>query len=102
MPTHIPRTEPIRKKEQLLDSTEKLRLAILHEKSVENIRKLTERYRLANISLLKAKIHTLNELNIQGRNVGSELVKLVKEKDVWNQKSLDVIFAEFKANLSNN
>lgn len=67
MPSHTPRIEPKRKKEQLLDSSENLRLAIFHCKSDQRKEKLAKRFRLANTSLLKAKVHVLGEIAMHGR-----------------------------------
>lgn len=99
MPSFVPRNEPARKRDQLLDRSEDLRLAILHGKSEIRLQKLAERYRLASISLIKARIHNNRELEFQNRKPLLDIEKLEKEKLCWEQKSLNTIIIEFNKSL---
>jgi len=87
MPSFAPRSQPIRKKTQLLNSSEDLRLAILHQKPSGRIKKLAQRYRAANLSYIKAKIHYQNELEYQHKKPRFDLKKL---------EDLESIIEEFK------
>ena len=95
MPSHIPRNEPSRKKEQLLNCSEYLRLAIFHNKPQSQIEKRAEKYRLAQISLLKARIHTAKERDIDGES-NLKIQKLEQEMENWTQKEIADIISEFK------
>lgn len=98
MPSHIPRTSTTRKKEQLLNCSEYLRLAIFHNKPESQIEKRAEKYRLANISLLKAKIHLLMEdREYPNEQSIKKTEHLEREISVWKQKELGEIITEFKS-----
>ena len=96
MPSFIPRDEPTRKRNQLLDRSEDLRLAILHSHSDTRLQKLAEKFRLAHISLIKARMHNNRELEFQNRKPLIDIEKLEQEKLYWEQQSLNNIIIEFK------
>jgi len=93
MPSHIPRVSPARKKEQLLNCSEYLRLAIFHKKSNEQIQNRAEKYRLAQISILKAKLHVLK--GYSGEQEGKKEVQLNSEMEYWTTVSLEEIISDF-------
>ncbi|MBD77628.1 MAG: hypothetical protein CL840_01645 [Crocinitomicaceae bacterium] len=97
MPSFVPRENPTRKKEQLLDRSEELRLAILHGKPKHTIKNLAEKYRNANLSLIKARQHYHIDMEFQNKPSGINITKLNEEKLIWKQKSLDEIIAEFNS-----
>jgi hypothetical protein len=102
MPSHVPREEPTRKREQLLYRAEDLRLAILHKKSEQRIEKLADRYRAAYISFIKAKIHFGAELEFQSRKHKLDINKLKEEILSWEQKSLKDIIIGFERKQEKN
>lgn len=97
MPTHIPRSQPTRKKEQLLNCSEYLRLAIFHNKSQIQIDKRAEKYRVAHISLLKAKIHVWQEDREYPKDKSVQKIEtLEKEMEDWKQAEIPNIIRDFK------
>ncbi len=96
MPSFVPRNEPTHKKEQLLNCSENLRLAIYHNKPVDSIKKLADRYRNANLSLIKAKLHHSKQLQYQDIKSQLNIKSLFKERSVWEQITLEEVIEDFK------
>ena len=97
MPANIPRNQPTRKKEQLLNCSEYLRLAIFHNKPQNQIEKRAEKYRLAHTSLLKAKIHIFQEdREYPNTIVIQKIEKHQHEISKWKQFTIQEIITEFK------
>ena len=65
MPSFVPRQEPIRKKEQLLQKEMELVTAIRKNFPAEKLLKFIDNYRHSQLALLKAKIHFLKEQEFQ-------------------------------------
>ena len=68
-----------------------MRLAIFHKKPDHIIEKLAEKYRLAHLSLLKAKIHFAREMDYMGKKHDIDLKKIESEHDSWIKKSLSEV-----------
>ena len=97
MPFHIPRNQPTRKKEQLLNCSEYLRLAIFHNKPHNQIEKRAEKYRVANITFLKARIHVLQQDREYPNTMAMEKTeKLQQEISNWEQHDIQKIITDFK------
>ena len=65
MPSFPPRTETIKKQNQLSRRELELLCAIRKKVSKEKIIKTAEKYRAAQLSLIKAKLHMIWEKGIQ-------------------------------------
>lgn len=92
MPSFPPRTEAIKKENQLARRKTELKSAIR-----KNVSK--EKYRAAQLSLYKAKIHVLKEKHIKGilkkkRNTFN-LSAIEIEKETWENKTVEEILGEF-------
>ena len=61
MPSFIPRQEPIRKKEQLSQKELEIIAALRKQFTGDKLAKFIDKYRHAQLSLLKAKAHYLKE-----------------------------------------
>ena len=61
MPSHAPRTEPVKKQEELTKREIELILGIKKNIPADKLLKLVDKYRKAQLSMLKAKVHTFKE-----------------------------------------
>lgn len=96
MPSHAPRNEPIKKKEEL-NSKELSLVTILRTNGTESkIFKAVEKYRLANLSLLKAKSHELLEREFQGKENNLSLDEISERILMWQNKSSLEIISDLK------
>jgi hypothetical protein len=65
MPSYPPRKEPVKKKEELAKREDELILAIKKNVTADKIIKFADKYRQAQLSMLKAKIHQFKENEFQ-------------------------------------
>lgn len=91
MPIFPPRKEPIKKKAQLSQREEELRLALNKKLSAEKINKAVERYRIAQLSLLKAKVHENKERQYMNKPQAHDPESLQKEILTWTNKTVEEI-----------
>ena len=92
MPLYAPRTEPIKKREQLLLREKELQIAIKTNASNEKIVKLVEKYRLAQLSLNKAKLHEFQERELQKKTTTLKIEKIESDILAWtNKPDLEII-----------
>ena len=91
MPSFIPREKPIRKKEQLSQKEMELCTAIRKNYSGEKLLKFIDKYRQAQISLIKAKSHYLKEQEFQNKEAILNTDKLKIENEEWINKTNDTI-----------
>ena len=96
MPLYPPRNEPIKKKDQLLQKTLELRHAIINKFPSNKLNKAVEKYRVAQLSLLKAKNHEFNERTYQNKPQLSDIKTIEKNILMWANKSAEEIIREFK------
>ena len=97
MPSYPPRTSPIKKKEQLEKAEMELVLAIRKKESVDKQIKFVEKYRQAQLSLLKAKIHEVKENEFQKKQNTIKIEKLELQIAGWTSKPSDKIIDEIKS-----
>ena len=96
MPLNPPRNDTSKKKDQLKECSENLRLAIFHSKSDEYQEKLVDKYISAKLSLIKAKLHVNRELEFKDKKPNLNLDKLQEEFDEWSSKQACEVIEEFK------
>ena len=96
MPTFPPRYEPIKKKELLSQRQSELRYALNKKLSAEKINKAVEKYRNAQLTLLKAKIHEDRDRQFQNKPQLHDSEKLHKEILAWTNKTVEEIIKDFE------
>ena len=87
MPLYPPRSEPIKKKEQLSQREIEFQSAIKSNVENEKLNKVAEKYRLAQLSILKAKIHEIRDKEFQDKSHNGDIVKLENEILTWTNKN---------------
>src|SRR4051812_39548531 len=96
MPTYPPRTEPVKKQQQLAKTERELSLAIKKNVTADKLEKIITKYRLAQVAVLKAKIHTFKENEFQNKKNNTKIEKLEKLIVEWTNKTSDDIINEVK------
>lgn len=96
MPSFAPRSEPIKKTEELEKREYELLQAFRKNLSPGKINNAVEKYRKAQLSLLKARIHVAMEKVYQQRLDDYQFEDLKEEIHKWKNKAPDVIIAEVK------
>ena len=99
MPLYAPRTEPIKKREQLLLREKELQIAIKTNASNERIIKLVEKYRLAQQALNKAKLHEFHDKEFQKKTNNLKIEKIQSDILLWTNKSDLEIIKEITARI---
>jgi hypothetical protein len=99
MPIYPPRNEPIKKKDQLLQRQKELRHVLGTTQPADKLTKAIEKYRNAQLSLLKAKVHEFQERQYQGKSQLSDLENLEKEIHIWTNKTTEEIIQDFNNEL---
>lgn len=98
MPFYPPRAQPIKKHEELTKREADLKMAINLQITNEKLIKLAEKYRQAQLSLLKAKIHQFRDNEFKNKNNNLGMEKLEKSTKDWANKSFDDIICQVKRN----
>ncbi len=96
MPLYPPRVEPIKKKEQLAQREIEFLHTVKNNFEKEKLNKAVEKYRMAQLSILKARIHELREKEFQKEPYNGNLKKFEDDILDWTNKSTDNIINEFK------
>ena len=96
MPIYPPRTEPIKKQEELTKKHRELTIAIEKNISAEKLIKFVEKYRQAQLSMLKAKIHQFKENEFQNKQNSIKIEKVEKLIIEWMDKTNNEIISEVK------
>jgi hypothetical protein len=78
MPSFPPRITPIKKNEEEESRTHELYLALRNKNSEEKIAKAVEKLRKAKLSLLKAKIHEIED-NFFKNQLNNQYIEELKE-----------------------
>jgi hypothetical protein len=91
MPIYPPRTEPVKKQEELTKREAELVIAIKKNVATDKLLKLINKYRQAQLSLLKAKVHQFKENEFQGKQNNIKIEDLEKLKLEWTGKTNDDI-----------
>ncbi len=99
MPIYPPRTEPIKKLQELTKRENELLFAMKKNVSAHKLIKFVDRYRQAQLSLLKAKIHQLTEGQFQKKPGNVSRAKLEKQIVEWTEKTSEAIIKELKNDL---
>jgi hypothetical protein len=94
MPIFPPRKEPIKKREQLSQRKKELQYALRDNLSLKKIETLVEKYRMAQLSLLKAKTHELKEKDLGKRKANTNIASIEKEIVYWTKKPAEEIIKE--------
>ncbi len=87
MPIYPPRSETIKKEEQLTKRKEALQGAIRKEFTLAKIKPLIEKFRLAQISLLKAQIHLLQDKNFAKKVDNRKASTIESKMKMWESMS---------------
>lgn len=98
MPSFVPRQEPIRKKEQISQKEMELVTAIRKNFTGKKLVKFIDKYRHAQLAMLKAKVHFLREQEFQKRHTSLKIEKLEAEINEWTNKLNETIISEIKNN----
>lgn len=85
MPSHVPRTTPVRKQEILEKREAELCHALKHASPQDRIYRLSEKVREAQLNLIKAKKHLDQSFTPEDRTVEQEqrLENLINKTEVW-------------------
>ena len=94
MPSFAPRDEPIKKQEELLQRTQELQNAILNNLKGGKLAKAVQKYRNAQLSFFKAKIHSAKQRDFQGRPHSVRIDSIEKSILEWNNKTDEEIVTE--------
>jgi hypothetical protein len=97
MPSFAPRSEPIKKKDQLSQKEIELKHAIRNNFSFEKLNKAAEKYRLAKLSMFKARLHEIHEKEFQNKKHTLKIEKIESEILDWNNKLTEEIINIIKA-----
>jgi hypothetical protein len=95
MPIFPPRNEPIKKKEQLSQRDSELKHALNKKLPAEKINRAVEKYRIAYLSLLKAKIHEDKERQYKNKPLWHDSEGLQREILAWTNKTVEEIINDF-------
>jgi hypothetical protein len=96
MPSYAPRTGPVKKQEELTKREKELAFAIKKNIPTDKLRKFAEKYRQAQLSMLKARIHVFKENELQKKQNNTKLERLEALIIEWTEKSSDDIIGDFK------
>lgn len=96
MPIFAPRQEPVKKREELLKREHELLQAINKNIPGEQLHISVEKYRKAQLSLLKARMHAIKEKEYQNRLTDYRPGKVISDIEAWENKTVDNIIDEFK------
>lgn len=96
MPSYPPRTETIKKQEELTKREMELLFAIKKNVAADKLLKALDKYRQAQLSMLKAKVHTFKENEFQKKTNNVKLEKLEKLTNEWTDKTNEDIVNEVK------
>ena len=99
MPVFPPRNAPVKKKEQLYQRLQELQHAIRNDFAPDKLNKAVEKYRLAQLSLLKAKIHEYQERLFKKKPQLNSLETIENEILVWSSKEVAEIIREIQSEL---
>ena len=96
MPIYPPRSEPVKKQEELTKREMELVFAIKKNLVADKLLKAVDKYRQAKLSVLKARLHIFKENELQKKPNNVTLEKLEKLTVEWTSKTTDDIINEVK------
>ena len=94
MPSHVPRTDTTKKREQLTRRQQELQHAIRAELPHEQVLGAVEAVRAANLSLLKAELHWAEEARLKGDDAHERIRNIHQESQKWRNRTSDEIANE--------
>jgi hypothetical protein len=94
MPSHAPRTDTTKKREQLTRRQQELQHAIRAGLSQEQVLSAVEAVRAANLSLLKAELHWAEEAMLKGDDAHERIRNIHQESQKWKNRTPDEIANE--------
>lgn len=100
MPSFPPRKDTTKKQDQLLKKEAELIHAIRINSTNEKLIKVAEKYKAAQIALLKAKLHVIKEKELQKRVQKYNVSKIEAEKELWTNKTIEEILDELKNTIT--
>jgi hypothetical protein len=98
MPLYPPRSESVKKAAQLAQKELELKTAIQKSLTTDKLNKAAEKYRAAQLSFLKAKMHVIKEKVFQDKTSNIKTEKLAGEIEVWVSKPVEEIINKIKNN----
>lgn len=99
MPTFAPRSEPVKKKEELALRKQVLENSIQNNSEFAQVIKNLEKYRDTRLLYYKAVLHVVREKEWQEKSHSYNKEKVLKEMDIWKQKRAEEIIDEIKREL---
>jgi hypothetical protein len=97
MPSHVPRSDSTKKREQLTRRQQELQRAI-HEKSPrDQILSAVEAVRAAHLSLLKDELHWAEQARVKGEDVHERIRNIHLESQRWKDRASDAIVNDVAA-----
>ena len=94
MPSHAPRSDTTKKREQLTRRQQELQHAIRAGLPHEQVLGAVEAVRAANLSLLKAELHWAEEARLNGDNTHERIRNIHEESRKWLNKTPNEIADE--------
>jgi hypothetical protein len=101
MPSFVPREKPIRKQEQLSQREMELITAIRKKFTGEKLFKFVDKYRHSQLSICKANIHYIKELEYQKKQTNLKKEKIESEIIEWTAKTNEEIIDEITIKFIN-
>jgi hypothetical protein len=99
MPTFPPRSEPVKKKEELDLRLQVLKDSIQSNSASTQIVKNAEKYRATQLLYNKAILHVIREKEFQEKSHSYNKEKVLKEIEMWTRKGVEEIIEEVKREL---
>lgn len=99
MPTFPPRSEPVKKKEELDLRLQVLKVSIQSNSESTQIVKNAEKYRATRLLYNKAILHVIREKEFQEKSHSYNKEKVLKEIEMWTKKGVEEIIEEVKREL---
>jgi hypothetical protein len=96
MPSFPPRSETVKKSDQLIQRKNELSYAVKNNYTDEKLNKAIKKYREAQLSFLKAKIHVLKEKEFQNKPHSNKIENIEEAIGIWKNKTDDEILKVFK------
>ena len=99
MPSFAPRSEPVKKKEELDIRRQVLEDSIRKKLDSKQILRNAEKYRDTRLLYNKAVLHVIREKEWQEKVHSYNKDKILKEIDAWTDRSPEVIIEEVRREL---
>ena len=94
MPSHAPRADTTKKREQLTRRQQELQHAIRAGLPRDQVLSAAEAVKAANLSLLKAELHWAEEARLKGGDAHERIRNIHQESQSWTSRSADEIANE--------